>query len=209
MKTKTILNLDYLKVEGNLPNYIYYGGDQEWFGINWRKISGCGPTTASSIIMYENRKNNLDDSNYTKSEFLALMNEVWDFITPIKGKGVNTIELFFEGFKEYIKENKARIVKPIFFKIPIEFKNRPETKELFRFINEALKKEHVVAFLNLDNGEEKKLYKWHWVAVIGISYDALNDKLDALIADEGIIKRINLSLWLKTTKNEGGFVYFE
>lgn len=57
VRRESILNLDYLKIEGNNENYIYYGGDQEWFKTAWRRISGCGPTTASAIIMYENRKN--------------------------------------------------------------------------------------------------------------------------------------------------------
>ena len=33
--------------------------------------------------------------------------------------------------------------------------------------------------------------------------------LEITICDEGILKKINLSLWIETTKNEGGFVYFE
>ena len=52
VRRESILNLDYLKIEGNNENYIYYGGDQEWFKTAWRRISGCGPTTASAIIMY-------------------------------------------------------------------------------------------------------------------------------------------------------------
>ena len=63
-------------------------------------MSGCGPTTASTIIMYEDIKNNIDKfQHYSKSEFLVLMNDVWEFITPQIGRGVNTIELFLEGFE--------------------------------------------------------------------------------------------------------------
>ena len=62
---------------------------------------------------------------------------------------------------------------------------------------------------NLDNGKENKLHRWHWVAIVGIAYDDLSDKLEATIADEGMLKKINLGLWLTTAKNEGGFVYFE
>lgn len=210
MIRKSILNLDYLKIEGNLEDYIYYGGNQEWFKTNWRRISGCGPTTASAIIMYENRKNNRDKSiKYTKSKFIDLMNDVWNFITPIKGKGVNTIELFFEGFEKYIKEKQNKKIKPIFMKVAKKFEDRPKNKEVFKFLYEAIEKDYPIAFLNLDNGQESKLHKWHWVTIVGILYDDLNDKLEVTIADEGLLKKINLGLWLKTTKDEGGFVYFE
>lgn len=40
VRRESILNLDYLKIEGNNENYIYYGGDQEWFKTAWRRISG-------------------------------------------------------------------------------------------------------------------------------------------------------------------------
>ena len=79
----------------------------------------------------------------------------------------------------------------------------------FNFLYKALEKDHPIAFLNLDNGKENKLHRWHWVAIVGIAYDDLSDKLEATIADEGMLKKINLGLWLTTAKNEGGFVYFE
>ena len=173
-------------------------------------MSGCGPTTASTIIMYEDLKNNIDKlQHYSKLRFLDLMNDVWDFITPQIGKGVNTIELFLEGFKKYIKVRQDKDVKSIFLKVPKKFEDRPSNKEVFEFLYEGLEKEHPIAFLNLDNGDEKNLDAWHWVAIVGILYDDLNDDLEVTISDEGILKKINLNLWLATTKNEGGFVYFE
>ena len=57
--------------------------------------------------------------------------------------------------------------------------------------------------------KEKNLDAWHWVTVVGVLYCDLDDKLEITICDEGILKKINLSLWIETTKNEGGFVYFE
>ena len=88
-------------------------------------------------------------------------------------------------------------------KIPINFEDRPNKKEVFNFLYKALEKDHPIAFLNLDNGKENKLHRWHWVAIVGIAYDDLSDKLEATIADEGMLKKINLGLWLTTAKNEG------
>lgn len=210
MRIERILDLKLLKIKDNAGNCIYFGGNQEWFEVKWRKMSGCGPTTASTIIMYEDLKNNIDKlQHYSKLRFLDLMNDVWDFITPQIGKGVNTIELFLEGFKKYIKVRQDKDVKSIFLKVPKKFEDRPSNKEVFEYLYEGLEKEHPIAFLNLDNGDEKNLDAWHWVAIVGILYDDLNDDLEVTISDEGILKKINLNLWLATTKNEGGFVYFE
>lgn len=210
MRRECILNLEYMKIEGNFTDFVYYGGDQEWFKTRWRKISGCGPTTASAIVMYENIKNNKDNyCRYTKSQFLALMNDMWDFITPRIGRGVDSIDLFSEGFNKYKKEQENSYVETVFMKISKEFEKRPSNEEVFEFLFNALKNDHPIAFLNLDNGKENKLHRWHWVAIVGVLYDNLNDKLQVIIADEGMLKKIDLGLWLKTTKNEGGFIYFE
>lgn len=162
------------------------------------------------LLCMKIRKNDTEGvKKYSKSKFLDLMNDIWDFITPIKGKGVNTVDLFFEGFKKYTKARHDKYKESIFMKIPINFEDRPNKKEVFNFLYKALEKDHPIAFLNLDNGKENKLHRWHWVAIVGIAYDDLSDKLEATIADEGMLKKINLGLWLTTAKNEGGFVYFE
>ena len=48
-----ILDLELLKIKDSIEDYTYFGGNQEWFETKWRRMSGCGPTTASTIIMYE------------------------------------------------------------------------------------------------------------------------------------------------------------
>jgi hypothetical protein len=65
-----------------------------------------------------------------------------------------------------------------------------------------------VAFLNLCNGSEKKLDRWHWVTLISLEYAEGGERVFADILDAGIIKRIDLALWYKTTTLGGGFVYF-
>jgi hypothetical protein len=65
-----------------------------------------------------------------------------------------------------------------------------------------------VAFLNLCNGEETNLERWHWVTVISVEYEEIKQGVFLSIMDEGMIKRINLALWYETTTLGGGFVYF-
>ena len=53
MQIETKLNYEYLKIFNSIE---YYGGTQEWYNSYLKRMAGCGPTTASTIIMYENRK---------------------------------------------------------------------------------------------------------------------------------------------------------
>ena len=38
-------------------NTKYFGGGQEWYNSFIKRKSGCGPTTATTIAMYEQMKN--------------------------------------------------------------------------------------------------------------------------------------------------------
>ncbi len=180
----------------------YYGGNQEWYSNIFHKKAGCGPTTASTITMYENK------TNYSKKEFIELMEEMWNYLTPGL-MGLNKIDYFDEGYKKYIKDHILKLKESKILKISKSKNNRPTINELCEFINDSIKQDHPVAFLNLNNGEETLLDSWHWVTIVGIEYNEIDTLLYANIVDEGLLKTINLGLWLETTNNEGGFVYFK
>ena len=63
---------------------LYYGADQEWFPLSWQRRAGCGPTTASQLLLYLGRSD--PGSGVTavtdKDGMVALMEEVWEYITP-------------------------------------------------------------------------------------------------------------------------------
>jgi hypothetical protein len=87
--------------------------------------------------------------------------------------------------------------------VPEDDAHRPSFAELSNFLDDALSNDVPVAFLNLCNGGEKNLDRWHWVTVI-----SREDTL-ARILDEGVVKIVDLALWRDTTKQGGGFVWFE
>jgi hypothetical protein len=72
----------------------------------------------------------------------------------------------------------------------------------------ALRNDTPVAFLNLNNGAEKQLYSWHWVTIISLEYEEDGNTAFADILDEGLIKKIDLAGWFRTTTLGGGFVSF-
>lgn len=198
------IKLDYEKFKvGNKKEY--YGGNQEWYKKYFQRLAGCGPTTASAIIMYEKRK--VKELKNTKSEFLNLMEEVWNYITP-GNMGVNKVEYFKNGFDKYLKDNNLTFESSI-LEIPKSKNKRPTNIELFDYLKSSITSDHPIAFLNLDHGKEKRLESWHWVLIIGITYDKEESIINANIADQGEIKTINLTLWLETTLLGGGFIYYK
>ncbi len=208
MKIKKNLNYDYLTIYDDKLDVKYYGGSQEWYKSFWKRKAGCGPTTASTIVMYENRYSNIFDNNYNKKEFIDLMNNMWEYITP-KEFGVNKTDIYINGFSRYIKENSIKLSD---YKCINFMKNNLKDfskKDVFIFLSEAIDNNHPVAFLNLDSGEEKALDSWHWVSIVGILFDEETDKLRVTIVDECVIKEIDLGLWLDTTSLGGGLVYYK
>lgn len=206
MTTYSIKDKDLFRIVGAADNN-YYGSNQEWYMRRWQRMSGCGPSAVANIIYYLNRSRNANSSccDLTKEECLRLMNEIWEFVTPSLG-GVSSTAMLCKGVNKYLA-NKNLNLKLDFIDIPIKKKLRPEDQKVISFITEALEKDSPVAFLNLEHGTVYELESWHWVTVISLEVDTNNTSF-AIILDGGLVKRINLSQWLHTTKLGGGFVSF-
>ena len=187
-----MFKLDYNKL---LIDKIYYGGDQEWYKSHIKRSSGCGPTTAANIVMYELRKNSV---SFSKDNYIRLMNNMWNYMPP-KALGINKGSMFIKGFDNYIKTHDIDLKNHNTFHID----KKKNKNKLYNFLKNAIKKDHPIAFLNLDNGNEERLEAWHWVTIIGIDKD-----LNATICDNGSLKEIDLTLWINTTKSYGDFIYF-
>ncbi|MDF2685471.1 MAG: hypothetical protein K0S55_652 [Clostridia bacterium] len=207
--SKTISNPDIFKITDKKANKIYFGCDQEWFPSKWQRLSGCGPTAASNIVLYLNNNTNIFGFNKVfnnKEDCLSLMQEVWEYVTPTL-RGIHTIELFYESLDSYFKFKNIKTAYT-FLNIPKEKSQRSQLSEIINFIKDALSKDVPIAFLNLSNGKEKNLDPWHWVTITSIEYTEDKNQTFINILDEGQIKKIDLALWYSTTSQGGGFVYF-
>ena len=195
MKAK-IKNIDLMKVKDN--ENIYYGFSQEWYKDIWQQKAGCGATVASSIINYYNQIDNFKEVEI--ADAVKIMEELWYYLLPTY-YGLNSVKLFYDGIKNYYN-NKEVIIDYI----NVDIKNKPSLDEIINFIGKELSEDRPVAFLNLCNGEEKNLDKWHWVVVVEIFKE--NGEYFLNIIDDKKIKKINLSLWYGTMTNDGGFITF-
>lgn len=196
-----------LKVFDVNSQTAYYGCDQEWYATEWQRCAGCGPSVVSTMLLYFNRVSCLSKSGvYTKEDCLSLMEEVWQYVTPTD-HGIPTTKLLYEDVLQY-GEAKALTIEYCVCDMPEESSARPPFPELVRFLAGALDQDIPVAFLNLCNGDEQNLDRWHWVTIIALEYDESGENALVTIVDGGMLKRIDLALWYKTTTQGGGFLYF-
>ena len=201
MEVLSIKNLEYLHIHDE--ENIYMGAHQEWYDKIWQKRAGCGPTTAAGAMLYLQKKISKSEEIQfltDKYEMLELMKEMWNYVTP-GYRGVNTTSIYIRGCKEYGQKHELDLDVKHLNVLP-DKKLRPSGEEVRDFITNALADDNPVAFLNLHNGEEKNLDRWHWVLLT--SFDPTSGI--SLMYDQGIATYINIYLWLKTTIFGGGFV---
>ncbi len=207
MINKSISNKDAFKISDESTGTSYFGCKQDWYSTEWQRISGCGPTTAANIINYLIHLKAIQKCNKavnSKERCQYLMDETWKYVTPTD-EGIKTAELFYQSFISYAS-SKGIAVEGEFINVPSANPVSCSLSEILSFIERALNKDVPVAFLNLSNGDEKSLEEWHWVTIISLQYD--KDSAYVQIVDEGMIKKIDLSLWHKTTTLGGGLAYF-
>lgn len=181
----------------------FHGADQDWFSSAWRRQAGCGPTTAANMLRYMKERAALRLPCRTKQEMQALMDWVWGYVTPGL-MGLNTPQAFREGMDRLLSELGSPLRCRV-LEVAAEREGRPSGEETAAFLSEAFRADSPVAFLNLDRGALGNLESWHWVSLIGLEREG--EGLMAEAADNGRLLRLDLGLWLETTKRRGGFVY--
>lgn len=210
MMKSTIRHPAYFQIFADDAKQKLYGCDQEWYRSHWQRISGCGPTAASNLMYYISRSKQAAsgvDMTNGKDECLALMEKVWGYVTPTQ-QGVDTTKRFVDSLGRYLDELHLKADLQV-LNIAKDIKKRPTVIDVVAFLDQAMRSDAPVAFLNLCNGEETALEEWHWVTVISLELEEETSQVYIEILDESQIKRINLSLWLSTTTRGGGFVYID
>jgi len=96
------------------------------------------------------------------------MEEMWESVTPTVA-GIPATPMLYEPVIVYAKAHGLNVGYHV-FDVPDKLILRLSLAEAITFIEAALIKDVLVAFLNLCNGDEKKLSAWHWVTVIALDY---------------------------------------
>jgi hypothetical protein len=203
-------NLEYFALRDAEGGETVKGGDQDWYASWWRRMAGCGPTTAANVILYlRNARDAADPRGAAlrdRREFIRLMDRVWKYVTPGRG-GVNTTMKLRQGIAGYSGAEGLRL-RTEALDIDDAPGARPQLARIVEFIRAGLERDLPVAFLNLHNGLELQLEKWHWVTITGMDYEADGGAASIEILDNCNLLRVNLGRWLASAERGGGFVRF-
>ena len=184
------------------------GCDQDWFGTEWQRRAGCGPSVASNIMIYLHAGGvlQLPYDIPGKAGSLRLMEDMWDHVTPTRF-GVNTVQLFSDGLHSFAGRHGYRLDCDVML-YPKQPDKRPDFRKVVAFLAEGLALDCPVAFLNLSNGEVDNLDAWHWVTIVRMDADSENDPALIEIYDGNSTAMVDLKTWCATTTEDGGFVHF-
>lgn len=187
---------------------ISYGANQIWYSTWWSRVSGCGPTTASTILWYlaasrpEHCSRLFDGNGRKRADMQRLMKTMFKYVTPTR-MGVNKASILISGVIRYGADRgvplRCRVLE-----VPENALDRPSPDEVYRFLSDAFTADLPVAFLNLSNGALKNLDNWHRVTLI-----STDEALQAEMYDQSRRSFIDLPLWLSTTTKGGTFVIIE
>lgn len=206
--TFSLRNPDSIHILDNSGN-IFFGCDQEWFKSHWQRLSGCGPSVASNLLLYLHRAKCISlpvDVN-NQSDCIKFMEVVWSHVTPTR-KGIYKLEQFYKGVHSFAQAHGYNL-EGFSLDIPKKSTERPEMSAIVDFIADGLLHDCPIAFLNLSNGMVSNLDQWHWVTIVSLKTDLNNSHVFAKIYDAAQSIIIDLKLWRETTSLGGGFVFFK
>lgn len=190
---------EWLEIKTN--ESVIYGLNQEWFSTSVKRASGCGPTAASALLLYLNRR----DSGllpYQSSDIASAaltLEDVWNFITPGLN-GVSSTKKFVKGMNLLLRHYEAPWICH-----EISIKKYGSVDKIASFIENGILSDCPVAFLNLHEGQTTIFEGWHWIVLVALKLE--NGRYIATGFDGGKKIDFDLEQWVSTTKKGGGFVY--
>lgn len=218
----------------------YYGGNQKWFDFTVGKYGGCGTVAAADIAAYMARHHpgfrklyNYGTERITKPEFIAHMNEVYEYVTPKKfpfvDKNTPPIKVgrfsFGWSFGIWPLGAFAKSFESFAFSRDTELKaflcsSRVSKEKAAYFIGEALEKNIPIALLiGLTTIKNCRIFSpdgtWnqnlsrHWMTITELREDNITGKTLIRVSTWGGYCYLNFDELLSRKNTFGGFVYFQ
>lgn len=202
----TLRHLEWLQVETD--SNCSFGYNQDWYGTEWQRLAGCGPTTATQLINYIScRDGYIEPSELKeKNQIIESMEQVFPYVRPRRGGGLYKTRWMKDGLDKYIQERSWPYETKMLRVYPF-LVMRPNIKEVANFILEGLLLDCPIAFLNRHKGQEEGLDTWHWVPIVAL--EQCGDNYIASVYDAEQIRYFSVNSWLRDTVLGGGFVYLK
>jgi len=185
----------------------YFGCDQNWYGTEWQRMSGCGPSTASTLLLYLQKTGriSLPIQINEQKDCRLLMDQVWEHVTPTSN-GIYRAEQFCQGLRSFAGQHGFALHCQTLPISPTPSK-RPTLATVTEFIINALEQDSPVAFLNLCNGEVSNLEEWHWLTLVALQTNDDFSDVTVTVFDGDKADTIDFASWLRTTTEGGALVY--
>ena len=156
---------------------IGYGGNQDWFLDDWAKKAGCASVLASHLYTYY-----LSITQMSKSEFLEIMNQMFQRFTPGK-MGYPFLYKFARTFCQMMQEKQV-FLKPVYMKQPKSY------WQAMKFIEKSIDEGNPVSLLILSHqAKELEDDNWHWVCITGYKHSCDGEWI--VFSDCGIRREID------------------
>ena len=186
------------KIVDESTNETFDGLNQEWFKTKWNRMSGCGPTIATQLILVLLGRTQLE-----LIQAKDAMELVRKFVKPTFG-GIYNTKLLVDGMYKYL-DNQNLQANIVAMDVLIEQRSAIQWSSIVEFIQSGLQQQVPVAFLNLSNGNQKQLESWHWTLITNM--ETSKQATTVTILDNTKWLEIDLYQWYQSTTKNGGFVY--
>ncbi len=182
-----------------------YGGNQSWFRDPMMKLGGCGAATACDscicLGLYKEKESlyPYDLRKLSKEDYIRFAMKMKPYLRP-RMQGINTLELFIDGFNQYLSELGAGSIQLEAFSIEHTLDSAKE------IIRQQIDLKLPIPYLLLRHKSySMKDLVWHWFLVIG--YEEFEDEFYIKIATYGNYRWLSLKeLWNTGYSEKGGMV---
>lgn len=193
--------LEYFRIEDSL------GGNQDWFTEYMMNLGGCGAITASDTCLYLYqrfpRKSLCPFPEFpkTKEDYIQFADLMKPYLRPRRW-GINSLELYMEGFRAYLKDGGEEALKLRAFSGHETFDRAKEE------VKKSIDADFPVAYLNLLHQNPKmEDYVWHWFLLIG--YEEKEGSFLVKTLTYGEAEWIDFEeLWDNGKEEKGGMVLY-
>ena len=192
--------LEYFNIEGS------YGGNQDWFWDFMMKAGGCAAVTACDCCIYFDiyKGTNLypyESSNLTKKDYIRFGMDMKPHLRP-RWSGIDTLELYTNGFQEYLSCRSC----DAFGMIP--FHGTRKFQDAGKVLREQIDKGIPVPYLLLKHKNPAfRDYEWHWFLMTG--YEMHEDKCMVKAVTYGSWEWIDFEeLWNTGYQRRGGMILY-
>ncbi len=186
-----------------------YGGNQDWFRSVMMRKGGCAAETACDCSLYFALHKDVegiypfDKEHLTKEKYVDFAHIMEKHLWP-RIHGVNRLELFTEGYSDYLREQGVDSIRMR------EFSGRESFERAAEVLVQQIDDGYPVPVLILRHKDrEMEDYVWHWFLINGYDRDDMTGELLVKTVTYSEFRWVDLRrLWDTGETERGGFILF-